>query len=215
MGQTLIAIQQGDPVVAESAVTFLGAGSAGDPTACRRLVFPASVSPLLAPIVYAVGSPSACLNPTTTLGLDNVALTHPITSTVRTIGTTKTVRFESVLADVVVTEVWEPTRGAAMPTSLFRLLYEYLVNATLIDATAGPFIQWEPRDRTTRIYNVELLSLSVGGGEGESRFNIRDIREAGGQPLTLDGALSGLNPTPTGLIDEEVELRMKVISEVV
>lgn len=213
MGETLILIQQGDPEVVAQAVTFLGTASAGDPTACRRLVFPSSVTPLLAPIVYSVGVAGDCLNPTTTFNLDNEVLPHPITSTVRTLGTTRSVRFEENLDDVIVTEVWEPEAGASMPTSFFRLLYEYLINASLVDPVTGPFIQWEPRDRTDKIYDVEILSLSVGGGSGEERFNVRDIRESVGATLTLDGALSTLSPTPTGLIDEPVTLRMKIIAE--
>jgi len=213
VGETLIAIQQGDPVVVAETVTFLGAGSAGDPGACRRLVFPSSITPLLAPIVYSVGVNGNCLNPTSTFNLDNAVLPHPITGTVQTLGTTKAIRFESTLEDVVVTEEWEPEAGASMPTSLFRLFYEYLINGSLVDSVDGPFIQWEPRDRTDKIYNVEILSLSVGGGSGEEQFNVRDIREAAGATLTLDGALSTLSPTPTGLIDEVVRLRMKIVSE--
>jgi len=216
VGEAFILIQQGEPVVASSTVTFLGAGSAGTAGASRRLVFPSSVTPLLAPLVYSVGPDGVCLNPSSTFNLDNEVLPHPITSTVQTLGTTKAIRFESNLDDVIVTEIWEAGRGgSSMPTSFFRLLYEYLINAALVDAVDGPFIQWEPRDRTDKVYNVEILSLAVGSGRGEEQFNVRDVRESPGVALTYDGALSTLSPVPTGLIDEDVTLRMKIISEAI
>lgn len=210
MGDTLIIIQQGAPTVVSSTLTFLGTGSAGDPTACRRLVFPASVSALLAPITYSVGPNGQCFNPTRTLNLDNAVLPHPRTAAVETLSTTKVVRFERGIDDVIVTETWQ----GGMPTSFFRLLYEYLINAGLIPNVGPDFIQWEPKDRSTKVYNVALLSLSVGGGDGETRFDVADIRADLGVVGQFDNALTTLNTTPTGLIDVEVELRMKIIGEV-
>lgn len=216
MGETLILIQQGDPVVAEAAITFLGTGSAGDPTACRRLVWPSAVSPLLAPITYQVGPAGICLNPSRTLNLDNAVLPHPITRTVRTLGTTKTIRFEESDADVIVTEIWEVGDGGSpMTTAFFRLFYEYLTNGHLIDPAGSDFIRWEPRDRTTVIYDVDLLSLSVGGGSSEARFDVADVRADRGVVGTFDNALTDLLPFgATGLIDREVTLRMKIIGAV-
>lgn len=211
MGTTLIVIQQGAAVVAEEEVTFLGIGSAGDPTACRRLVFPANISPLLAPIVYAIGA--SCANPDRTFNLDNSVLPHPITEKVRTLGTTKVVRFEEQDEDVIVTEVWEGSdTDLRMTSALFRMFYEYLINAKLVPSIGPDFITWEPRDRTDRIYNVELLSLEVGGGGGEQRFDVVDLRDPGGSEIQT--ATDPINLTPTGLIDREVRLRMRIISEV-
>ena len=211
MGLSQIVIQQGVPVVLDTALTFLGTGSAGDPLACRRLVWPTDVSPLLAAITYTVGPTGQCLNPTRTFNLDNKVLPHPRTTAVETLGATKVVRFERNDVDVIVTERWL----GGMPTSLFRLFYEYLDNAALVSTTTGPFIQWEPRDRTDRIYNVTLLSLTVGaGGEDENRFDVADIRADSGRVGDFDNALTNLSPTPTGLIDVDIELRMKIISEV-
>ncbi len=210
MGETLIIIQQGTPVVVEDALTFLGTGSQGDPTACRRLVWPASVSPLLPPLTYTVGSTGQCFNPSRTLNLDNKVLPHPRTSVVETLTTSKVIRFEREDDDVIVTEIW----NGGMTTALFRLFYDYLINARLLSST-GPFIQWEPRDRSTRTYDVTLLSLTVGAGEGEARFDVADIRGDSGEIFTLDNALKDLSPLPTGLIDVEVELRMKIIREAV
>lgn len=211
MGTTLVVIQQGAAAVAEEEVQFFGIGSAGDPTACRRLVFPANVTPLLAPIVYAIDG--LCANPDRSFNLDNAVMPHPLTQAVRTIGTTKLLRFEEEDEDVIVTEVWEGSdTEAAMTTALFRQFYEYLINAQLVSSQGPDFITWEPRDRTTRIYNVDMLSLSAGGGEGEMRFDVKDLREPGGG--TIHNALTSINPAPTGLIDREVRLRMRIISEV-
>ena len=211
MGTTIIVIQQGAAVVAEEEVTFLGIGSAGDPEACRRLVFPANVSPLLAPIVYAIGA--SCANPDRTLNLDNAVLPHPITESVKTLGTTKVVRFENLDEDVIVSEIWEADEtNQRLTTALFRMFYEYLINAKLVDSTGPDFITWEPRDRTTRIYNVELLSLDVGGGGPEERFDVVDLRDPGGDEIQT--GTDPLNLTPTGVVDREMRLRMRIISEV-
>jgi hypothetical protein len=221
MGETLIVIQQGDPVVVEDAITFIGTGSEGDQNACRRLVFPATISPLLAPIVYAIESSGVCINPDRTLNFDKNPLFHPITSTVRTIGATRVVRFEEVEEDVIVTELWEGGDARSpFPTSFFRLLYEYLINAPPFTTGQTDFIVWEPRDRTDRTYQVELLSLSIGGGQGETRFDVKDLRTPGGLndslfPGTIANALDDLNTLPTGLIDRECRLRMRIIAEVV
>ena len=214
MGTTLVVIQQGAAVVDEEEVEFLGIGSAGDPEACRRLTFPANVSPLLVPIVYAIGPQGACCNPLRTLNLDNKVLPHPFTDAVRTLGSTRVLRFEESDEDVIVTEIWPGSDSdAAMTTALFREFYEFLINAKLIPASGVlGFIQWEPRDRTEKIYNVELLSLEVGGGGEQQRFDVIDLRDRGGD--TIANALGSLSPVPTGVIDREVRLRMRVISEV-
>lgn len=212
MGTTLITIQQGDPIIVETELFFLGIGSEGTPGAARRLVWPTAVSPLLAPIVYAVGANAVPLNPSRLLNFDKTPLPHPRTSTVETLGSTLAVRFERSDEDVVVTEVWGSEPGASMPTSLFRLLYEYLVNAALLPA-GGPYVQWEPRDRTEAVYDVVLLSLSVGGqgDNDEQRFDIADVRPR--DATEIDHALSRLNVLPTGLLTADVTLRFKIVGE--
>lgn len=215
MGVSLITIQQGEPVVAEEELFFLGTASAGDPRAPRRLVWPTAVSPLLAPIVYAIGADATPLNPGRTLNLDVEVLPHPRVEVVETLGTTRSVRFERGVSDVVVTEIWEAKGGASMPTSFFRLLYEYVRNAHLI-AAAGPYVIWEPRDRSEKTYEVALLSLTAGGSDGESRFDIADVRADPRTPPAdkeLDDALTALSPQLTGLVTQEVRLRMLILGE--
>lgn len=220
MGETLIIIQLGDPLVVEDVTTYLGTGTAGDPSACRRLVFPSGIvdgagDPVaLAPIVYAIrASGGKCLNPTRTLNLDNFVLPHPITQPVKTLGSTRVVRFENGTEDVIVTEIWSASAGASMTTAFFRLLYEYLLNARFIPGGGPSYVQWEPRDRSEETYNVELLSLTAGNGGDEERFDLADIR--GGDVLAaapdFDNVFTRVSPTPTGLVDVEVRLRMRIV----
>ncbi len=211
MSEVIYPIQLGEPVVASAPITFLGTGSAGSLGACRRLVFPESVSPLLAPIIYQWGDLGRCLNPARTLNLDNVPLVHPSTRAVKTLGTTKVLRQEESLSDVIVTEIWEARGGISMPTFFYRLLYEYLINTPPFSLSQTDYIIWEPRDRTDKTYNVELLSLSAGPGEGEAQHDVRDLRTESG---TYDDALTLANVQPTGIIDKEVRLRMRIVSEV-
>lgn len=209
MAESLIIIQQGIPEVLADDVTFLGVGSDGDPSACRRLVFPSSVTTLLAPITYTVAG--LCWNPSTTLNLDNVVLPQPRTQVIKTLGTTRLVTFGEGEDDVIVTEIWEAGRGgASMPTSLFRLIYEYWVNQPDFQQTGQQYIQWEPRDRNERTYQVEIVSLSVGGS---GVLNVRDIRDSGGS--VLGNAEFGVAPSNTGWIDEDVTLELRIVAEVV
>lgn len=217
MGETIIIIQQGAPIVTEDTITFLGIGSEGDPDACRVMTFPAAVSTALAPIVYAVVG--ICQNPDRTFNLDNDVLPHPRTATVVTLGTTKVLRTEESEDDVIVTEVWLGGDNlASMPTALFRQFYEYLINAPQFDPVSQSFITWEPRDRNTHVYNIEPLSLSVGGGAGETRFDVKDLREPGGIAGggSIANALDSLAPAPTvtGLVDREVRLRFRIVGKV-
>jgi hypothetical protein len=206
---TLI-IEQGVPITAAEQITFLGIGSAGTLSAKRRLVHPDSA---LAPITY-------WGNPKRTLNLDNDVLPHPITAPILTAGTTQVVRFERGIDDVIVTEIWPGDDArASMPTFFFRELYEYLNNPPEFSASAQTYIVWEPGDRTTKTYNVELLSLTVGGaggGAAEDAFDVIDLRGQGGLygGGTILNPLDDLNETATGLVDREVRLRMKIVSEV-
>lgn len=220
MAETLIIIQQGVPAEAVEEVTFLGIGSAGDPDACRLMTHPNNFvsSVALAPITYTVGV--HCFNPGRTLNLDNDVLNHPITSAPLTIGGRKVIRFETSQTDVVVTEIWEGNNNkASMPTALFREFYEFLTNPPVVDVTMPEFIIWEPRDRNTKSYEIELMDLSVGGGGGDNdtRFDVVDMRGPGGifRGGTFENATDGLNLLPTGLIDRTVTLRFRIVGIVV
>lgn len=213
MGEVLVLIQQGDPIVVEEQVEFIGIGSAGDPAACRRLVFPAVTTPQIAPIVYSMFG--ICGNPTRTLNLDNDVLRHPYAAATLTLGSTRVTRFEQNEGDVIVTEIWEGGQSrASVTTALFRQFYDYLTNSALLGPT--DFITWEPRDRNDFVYQVELLSLSVGAGDGESRFDVQDFRDPGGldDGGSIANGLDGANVLPTGYVDREMELRMRIVGKV-
>lgn len=216
MGTTLITIQQGVPVVSDAAITFLGIGSAGDPSACRILTFPTTVTQFLPPLVYS--SFSRCWNPSRTFGVDNDILTGPLTTPVLTLGSTRVVRFETGIGDQIVTELWQGSdRQGSMVTALFRQFYDYLVNSATLDGAAGELITWEPRDRNAFTYAVELLRLTVGTGAAAKLWDLQDFRDRGGQAGggELDNALDAANTLPTGYIDRPVELVFRVVGKVV
>ena len=203
-------ISQGTPAEATVGIRFLGTGSAGTRRALRRLVHPDT---LLEPLVY-------WGNPDRTINLDRVVLPHPITSALMALEGTKVVRFNREAEDVVVTEIWTADQAKlAMPTFFWRLLYEYLDNEPTFSPTAPVYIQWEPRDRTDKVYNVELLQLQVGSGAEGDWFDIIDFRPSGGiydplHPSDAMGILDDLTTEETGVIDMEVRLRMRIVSEV-
>src|SRR3990167_1313714 len=200
---TLI-IEEGAPIEVAETVTFLGIGSAGDPSAARVVTPPNS---LLAPITY-------WGNPTRTLNLDNNVLYKPISSAVLTLGSRRVVRFETNVEDVIVTEIGTGDDSrASMPTFFLRQLYEYLINPPVFDSEDQEYIMWEPRDRNARVFNVEFVDLIVGGGED---FDVMDLRDLGGKFKggSMSNALDGLNVLETGLVDREVRLVMRIVSEV-
>lgn len=207
-------IQLGVATVAEDLRVILGAGSQGTTGALRRLIH--TDTPNFPTLTY-------FSNPDVTWNLDNDVLPAPIINPVLTLGDTRVVRFERNIGDVIITEQWRGGRGRSpMVTAFFRLLYEYLRNPP---ATVGTFLQWEPRDRNSFTYNIEILSLKVSsGGVPDQIFRVEDIREIGGlldpgvPAVGTDGklpaGLDDINPIPTGLIDQQVELRFRIVSKV-
>ncbi len=154
-------------------------------------------------------------NPTRNFNLDNEVLLAPTSSTIKTIGSRQVVRFENELDDIIVTEIWEgaENRQAAMPTFMFRQLYEYLINPPVFSSTAQTFITWEPRDRSTKTYNVQFYQLRVGGGGSEEKtFDIDDRRLA--DSVEIKHPLETLDVSPTGLITRNVEVKLRIVSEV-
>ncbi|MGD8531604.1 MAG: hypothetical protein PVG97_11535 [Syntrophobacterales bacterium] len=207
-------IQQGVEAAVEDTRILLGSGSAGTTNARRVLTHPDDAN--FPPITYED-------NPDITWNLDNIVLPHPVTGTHFTLGTTTTIRFERGVDDVIISEQWSGGRDRSpMVTAFFRLLYEYLVNPP---DTIGEYITWQPRDRNELEYNVEFLELRVSaGGLPDQIFRVADLRERGGQldpnapAVGVDGkhpgGLDSVWPTPTGLIDQTVTLRFKVVGEV-
>lgn len=198
---TIYVIQQGQPTVVQPTLQLLGVGSAGDLDAKRILTHPENT--VFAPIAY-------WSQPDKTFNLDNDILRQPISTVQRTLDSSKLVRFERVLQDIVVVEVWEAQEGgrAAMPTFQFRQFYEYLVNPPEFNPTDQQYIMWEPRNRTDKAYLVELFKLAVGSEE----FVVTDRRTGGGS--VIQTPLDSLDVTPTGLLDQTVRMSMRIIAEV-
>lgn len=203
-------IFQGTSTTVSTETTLLGIGSAGDPAAKRRLIHPDTAN--LPPIVYNT-------NPDRTTNLDNEVLVAPLVSVDRTLDSTRVTRFETKLEDRIVRETWLADQAkAAMPTALFRKLYEYLVNPPAFDPLNPVFIQWEPRDKvvnsdgTPRAFNVELVGLTVGQGETGQEFDLVDVRSRGGD--IFRAGFDGLEAEPTGVVDRTVTLTFLVVSEV-
>lgn len=211
-------IQAGSPSILSETLTLLGTGSVGDRYAKRRLVHPNSA---IAPLVYYT-------NPDRTVNFDKVPLHTPRSGTVTTLGTTAVNRFASFESDVVITEIWQAQDGnrIVLPTSFFRSMYEYLINPPPFVAADPEYVQWEPRDRSddglgnTRVYNVEIISLTVGGGgQANQRFDVSDFMARGGIndsrfTGTTYGPLDDLQPTFSGLLDRSMVLRFKIVNEV-
>lgn len=201
-------IQQGVAVEAVAEVQLLPSGSTGVAGALRRLVHPDGG--LLPPLVY-------YRNPDRTFNFDNDVLRHPITSVTRTLSSSRTVRFEEVTEDVIVTERWEAGGGLSMPGFMFRQLYNYLVNPPAFSAVAQTYIIWEPRDETDDTYEVEVIGLQVGSGPG--RFSIKKHVARGGAsdpqtPGTLATPTDTMDVAPTYLLDQPVDLTMRIISRI-
>lgn len=204
-------INLGSPTVTEDTTVLLGTGSSGTVGAKRVLVHPDAVN--FPPITY-------YLNPHRSINLDNTVLPSPLVEAVRTAGTTQLSRSEREVDDVVITEIWQATpQRASMPTFLFRLLYEYHLNPPPFntDPAQQTYITWSPRDRALtaggdpRVFNIETVSLTVGGGGVNQEFDVRDIRAEGD---VIKSAFDDLDATPSGVLDRTVTFRFRIVSEV-
>lgn len=202
----VIFIGLGVPTTTPSSLVLFDSGQSGTLGAQRILIHPNGVR--FAPINY-------YKNPTRTFGLDNEVLPAPIADAPLTLTSRQVVRFEQDIDDVIVTEVWEGGEGkrAAMPTFLWRQLYEYLRNPPEFDADAQTFITYAPRDRSTVVYNVQLYQLRVGGGGGDDQvFDIDDFRLPAS--IEIQHPLESLDVSPTGLITRDVQVKLRIVSEV-
>lgn len=200
--KTLLTIQQGTPVSASSTVTFLGIGSQGTAGARRILTHPTTT---LAPITYDE-------NPPLDANIDTDVLVAPIVSTVLTLDDTKVVRFERLSKDMIVEERWPGSASqVSMATFFFRQLYEYWINPP----AAGQFITWEPRDKTSKKWQVELVALILG--RDQAAYEATEFRDLGGafKGGTILNSLDNLNALESGVLRAPVSLRMKIVAEVV
>ena len=195
-------VQQGVPVEAVSTVQLLSVGEPGTVGALRRLVHPDGAT--FPPITYYT-------NPTRTFNFAVDALRHPIVNVARTLSSSKTIRFEEVVEDVIVTEVWEPLGGLSTPFFMFAFLYEYLNNPPALDIVNQQYIIWEPRDETTDTYYVELIGVQLGSGN-PGKYSIRHHRASGG--TVIDTPTDTMDVSPTTLLDQPMSVTMRIISKV-
>jgi hypothetical protein len=206
-GSRIFEIFAGSPVVAAASSIILGSGPAGDLTASRRLVHPDSDT--FPELVYP-------RNPDRTTNLDNQVLPAPLASVALTLTGTRVTRFERSISDTLCTEIWEAGTSLSMLAPFFRLLYEYLANPPAFDPVDQPYILWEPRDRTDRVYEVELVRMTVGQGGEPDVFDVKELRAGGGKWAGGDvlNPLDALDTVQVGVLDREVRLTMRVVAEV-
>ncbi len=199
-----VLIALGSPTVATPSVTLLSLGQDGDPGAKGLLTHPDSDN--FSPIAYQ-------RNPDFTTNLDNEVLTAPDGRVVKTSTSSKLVRTEGVLADVVCVETWgaQPGSRSSMPTWLFRALYEYLINEPAFSATAQTYIEWAPRYRSVTTYNVQLFKIIVGSGSGAAVFTPHEFR---GVAQTIQNPFETQDVSPTGFLDQPVQVHLHIVSEV-
>ena len=209
MSYRIYQLQQGVAVEVTSTIVLLPSGLSGTRGALRRLVHPDSGN--FPPIVY-------YLNPTRTFNFSTDVLRHPIASVVRTLTSSKTIRFEEVVEDVVVVEQWEIGGGVSMPLFLCHQLYEYSNNPPEFSSVNQQYIIWEPRDETADTYEVEVLGVQVGGGS-PGKYSMKRYLGDGGpndpnNPGPVLSPLDTLDVSPTALIDQVVMVTMRIISKI-
>lgn len=201
-------VQQGTPIAATSTIQLLPSGLTGTRGALRRLVHPDGAT--FPPALY-------WRNPDRIFNFDADVLRAPIVEVVRTLSASRTIRFEEIEEDVLITEVWTADSGISMPLFMLRWLYELVLNPPAFDALNQEYVRWEPRDRTDDAWHVQLLRLQVGGGN-PGTFDVAH-RTAGGGPNDPSAPGDVLAPTdvlevsPTAFLDRPVSLTMRVIEK--
>lgn len=175
----------------------------------RCLVHPDNVT--FAPITYA-------RNPDRTFNyFRNQVTPAPLAAFNRTLSSTTLTRFSRDRDDMIVTEIWEGNDNkAAMEGSFLAQLINYLNNPPSTVPTPT-FLRWQPKQGFE--YDVNIISLSVGGRSVEDVFDITEVLSTGGMfnggdfRAGFDG-LAG-ETAQTGVIDRTVTLRMQIIEEFV
>ena len=154
----------------------------------RRLTYPGNT---FAPLIYA-DNPDVYTNFNTS-PLDK----RPRAFAASTLADNVLIGWMGKSKDVAIEERWlGSTTRSRMTLAFFLALQDYYQNPP----TNGQYIQWEPRDRTTSVYNIiiESLSLSLTGSAGQA-----------GSDYEFDYIV-----TRHGYLAGTVALRFRIVSEV-
>ena len=134
--------------------------------ALRELHYPLNALP---PIIYDQ-------NPEWWDNFDTDPLTgRPLFKAEKTIADVITARWPGYVKDRAVVEYWRGDEKTSLMTlTMLRSLWEYFTNPP-----STGYIEWWPKDRTTKGYYIEIESLTVGGSDGISLESttlvVRDI----------------------------------------
>lgn len=147
--QTTFTIEDPHLTVVESADLLLLPENNGT-GALRELRYPGDVFPVL----QYPDNPDITEN-----FLDRPLTARPLTKAQMTIGDTQLARWPGYTRDQPVREIWKGTDKVARMTAYFlRRFLEYFFNQP-----AAGRITWTPKDMVDQAYEIEILSLSVGG----------------------------------------------------
>ena len=148
--QTIVTIADASAVVTTVDIT-LQPENAGI-NARRELHYP---SDLIAPIVYDK-------NPDRWTNFDTSPMVkRPRVGLLQTLTDNKLTGWMGYDRDAAITETWKGSdTEAPMRLAFFRQLYAYFESPPVTG-----FITWEPKDRTTTVYNIVIEAIGVGGND--------------------------------------------------
>jgi hypothetical protein len=152
--ETTFQIQQPTEIFEDYADLILLPENAGE-NAVRELRYPSDGLP---PIIYEQ-------NPGWWDNFDTSPLTgRPTLKAEWTLADVAMARWPGYVKDRPVVEYWKGDEQTShMKLVMLRQLWEYFSNPPL-----SGYIEWWPKDRTSRGYYIEIESLTVGGSEGIS-----------------------------------------------
>lgn len=147
---TVVNVSDAGPVMVTHDITLLPASSGT--LALRKLTYPDDT---FAPLIY-------CKNPDKWTNFDTAPMVkRPSIAALRTLEANKLVGWQGFERDALVTETWRGSdQEASLPLDCLRQLYQYYENPPI-----NGFIHWHPRDRTNKVYQIVISSLTVDGAE--------------------------------------------------
>lgn len=129
-------------------------------------------------------------NPDVTLNLGADLLPKATSTMQKTLTTTAVITYLENPSDVVIKEIWT-ARDLSTLTDFFRSLYEFWRSPL----PPGRFIGYMPKDRTEKIYAVQIINVQLGKTVG-------DINQ------------EELGPKRPGMMREQLALALKPIARV-